>query len=89
MSEEENSQLPQKPSLETEPKGDIETLPQIEQETMPAMAPTPSTPAPCPVPPEHVKLFEECCTKYEKGEMSDLDVMIEVAKSLKGLKKEE
>ena len=42
----------------------------------------------CPVPPEHVKLFQDCCDKYQKGEISDIDVMIEVAKTLKGLKKE-
>lgn len=44
------------------------------------------TEKPCPVPPEHVQLFQDCCSKYEKGEISDIDVMIEVAKSLKNLK---
>jgi len=43
--------------------------------------------SPCPIPPEHVKLFEECCTKYEKGEMTDLEVMDHVIKTLKELKK--
>lgn len=42
----------------------------------------------CPVPPEHVQLFEDCCNKYEKGEMSDIDVMETVITTLKKLKKE-
>lgn len=43
----------------------------------------------CPVPPEHVQLFQDSCDKYEKGEITDIDVMIEVAKTLKELKKAE
>ena len=78
MTEEESSQVPQKTSTETEPKGDIESLPQIGQET-----------PPCPVPAEHVKVFEECCDKYEKGEMTGTEVMDQVRTTLKGLKKEE
>jgi len=77
MSEEESSQVPQKASTKTERKDDIEALPQIEQE------------APCPVPSEHVKRFEECCDKYQKGEMTDIEVMETVITTLKTIKKEE
>lgn len=43
-------------------------------------------PPECPVPPEHVQLYQECCEKYQAGEMTDLDVMMEVVKTLKGLR---
>ena len=43
----------------------------------------------CPAPPEHVKLFEECCDKYRKGQMSDIEVMETVIGTLKKIKKEE
>ena len=40
----------------------------------------------CPIPPEHVRTYEECCDKYAKGEMSDLDVLGEVIGTLKKLR---
>ena len=43
--------------------------------------------SPCPILPKHIKLFEDCCTKFEKGEMTDLEVMDHVIKSLRELKK--
>lgn len=42
---------------------------------------------PCPIPPEHVKVFEECCDRYQKGEISDIDVMETVIKTLKKMKR--
>jgi len=76
VSEEESSR-----KVSQVPKGEIEEITQIE---------TPEETGPiCPVPPEHVKLFQDCCERYQKGEMTDLDVMIEVATTLKGLKKME
>lgn len=78
MSEEETSQAVSQQGKEKAVQQALESLPEIEK-------PEPV----CPVPPEHVQLFQDCCDKYEKGEMSDLDVMIEVARTLKGLKKGE
>ena len=61
-----------------------------EEEASQEEVPTQGKPKPeCPVPPEHVKLFQDCCDRYQQGEISDIDVMIEVAKSLKELKKAE
>ena len=83
--EEESSQVPKKVSPEeTEPAKPEKTglfgEPIEDVET--------SKPV-CPVPPEHVKLFEECCDKYQKGEMSDIEVMENVITTLKKIKKEE
>lgn len=79
MSEEEisqeSSQVPRKE------KTRLDDLDQIEAPETVIEGPV------CPIPPEHVKLFEECCERYQKGEMTDLDVITEVAKTLKGLKK--
>lgn len=43
---------------------------------------------PCPIPPEHVRSYSECCDKYAKGEISDLDVIGEVISSLRKLRTE-
>ena len=40
----------------------------------------------CPVPPEHVRSYSECCDRYAKGEISDLDVIGEVIGTLKKLR---
>lgn len=40
----------------------------------------------CPVPPTHVKDFEECCRDYADGKLSEADVMAKVGEYLKGLK---
>jgi len=50
---------------------------------------TEETTSVCPVPAEHVKLFEECCGKYQKGEMSKFEVIDHVVKTLKSLEKSE
>jgi hypothetical protein len=72
----------------------------VESETFPKRVPKPesgnsmeienieqSQPFECPIPPEHVKTFAECCDKFQRGEMSDLDVVDHVVKTLKELKK--
>jgi hypothetical protein len=41
----------------------------------------------CPVPEPHVANFASCCEKFQRGEMSDLDVMDHVVKTLRELKK--
>lgn len=43
-------------------------------------------PLKCSVPPAHVKDYQECCEAYEKGEMTDLDVLGNVINSLKKIK---
>jgi hypothetical protein len=70
-----------------------------ESETFPKRVPKPESgnsieseslepqPFECPIPPEHVKTFAECCDKFQRGEMSDLDVVDHVVKTLKELKK--
>lgn len=41
----------------------------------------------CSVPPAHVKDYQDCCEKYTKGEMSDLEVMGKVIDTLGRLRK--
>jgi len=43
--------------------------------------------SPCPIPEPHVQSFTECCERYKRGELTDLDVVSEVIKNLKELKK--
>lgn len=43
--------------------------------------------SPCPVPEPHVQSFAECCERYKRGELTDLDVVSEVIDSLKKLRK--
>jgi len=71
MSEEESSQKASKEKMS-------EPLPPVEHAT---------TPTECYVPPSHVKEYGECCEKYTKGEMSDLEVMGKVIDTLGRLRK--
>jgi len=82
LSEEESQEVPHKSPKEKPIKKTTEVL-NIAPEGLKIKS------APCPVPAEHVKLFEECCDKYEKGEMTDTEVMEKVRTTLKDLKKEE
>jgi hypothetical protein len=43
----------------------------------------------CPIPPEHVKNFDDCCRDYADGKMSDADVLSRVSEMLKGIRKPE
>ena len=43
----------------------------------------------CPIPPTHVKEFADVCKAYEKGEMSEAEVIAKVNESLRSLKKPE
>lgn len=42
--------------------------------------------SPCSVPAAHIRSYEQCCDKYARGEMSDLDVLGEVIGTLKKLR---
>lgn len=41
----------------------------------------------CPLPPTHVKDYENLCAQYERGEISEADLQAKVSESLKALKK--
>lgn len=41
----------------------------------------------CPVPPTHVKEWEQCCRDYADGKITEVDVASRVSTILKGLKK--
>jgi len=43
----------------------------------------------CPTTPKHVQLYQDCCDKFEKGEMTDIDVMEHVIGTLKKIRKTE
>ena len=71
----------------------------VESETFPRRVPKPESgnsmeseslepqPPVCPVPEPHIANFAECCEKFQRGEMSDLDVVDHVVKTLRELKK--
>jgi len=80
MSEDEQGSEPEAP--QTFPK----LVPKIERGNS-VLENVESEASPCPVPEPHVQSFAECCEKFQRNEMSDLDVMDHVVKTLRELKK--